>query len=701
MRPSRSCRGDRRVWWGVGALLATTLVSSPLFADFSFSEPLRVTSAQGMATQVAMGIDVTHKAWIVSVVDQQLEVVVIGPDFRHTLEIPEAVRGQGDPNIVNTSSGGAFVSFTQPDTDPHDTGREVFLARSLAGEFGAPKNVSQNRVDDSTPRMVLDSEGVPHLVWVRSFGDSTQVVYYEHATEQQAVVAEGDYPHLFVERSGTVHVVYARDNDLYYNNNASGTFDAETSVLETPTEAEFGAHLGVDGGGRVFVAYASEGSLYFTSKPIEGEFSAPRLLDAGGVLDPELRMRRGGVVSITYAKDGDLYFIQGVSAFLLEPARVWQPTPQVESQPTLVVDTSGNLHTCFLRDGEVYYTNNSGDVTAEFNAAPRIGEVPLTVRFQDLSSGSVQLWEWDFGDGTRSNAQNPEHTYTEPGPYSVSLTVFNTDKESTMEKLDFISVVEPFNTLRIPDQTVLPSQEDVWFPVIASHRDPIQGFQLHGKYDPRILTLNEIQLQYTATEDMRPEIWEANFEDEPDCEKTGERCLRKEGRFEVGSIFDFDPPFDHSTLPGGDDQVLTQLVFDVSRSAPQGAVTRIDLLNDSEVSRIFNIFTVNRFSKLPTLNGSSVRVLNFTPPFPRFFLRGDVDGNGVVEITDAVNLLNFLFLGGRAPNCLDAADFQDRGHVDISDAISVLGFLFLGGTAPRVPFPNAGIDPTEDDLPCP
>ena len=43
------------------------------------------------------------------------------------------------------------------------------------------------------------------------------------------------------------------------------------------------------------------------------------------------------------------------------------------------------------------------------------------------------------------------------------------------------------------------------------------------------------------------------------------------------------------------------------------------------------------------------------------FLRGDVDMSGSDEITDAINLLDFLFSGGPTPACMDAADANDTG----------------------------------------
>ncbi|MBL7744468.1 MAG: PKD domain-containing protein, partial [Chitinophagaceae bacterium] len=51
-------------------------------------------------------------------------------------------------------------------------------------------------------------------------------------------------------------------------------------------------------------------------------------------------------------------------------------------------------------------------------------EPNLTVNFQDLSVGAVS-WQWNFGDGNTSTLQNPSHTYTNYGSYSVTLFVTN------------------------------------------------------------------------------------------------------------------------------------------------------------------------------------------------------------------------------------------------------------------------------------
>jgi len=88
--------------------------------------------------------------------------------------------------------------------------------------------------------------------------------------------------------------------------------------------------------------------------------------------------------------------------------------------------------------------------------------------------------------------------------------------------------------------------------------------------------------------------------------------------------------------------------------------------------------------------------------------RGDADASGVVNVADASFITNYLFLGGAAPSCLDAADTDDDGQVIVTDAVYLLNFLF--GTCatppcPPPPFPgpmSCGTDsPTwEDRLTC-
>ena len=81
-------------------------------------------------------------------------------------------------------------------------------------------------------------------------------------------------------------------------------------------------------------------------------------------------------------------------------------------------------------------------------------------------------------------------------------------------------------------------------------------------------------------------------------------------------------------------------------------------------------------------------------------VRGDANNNAAVATDDATTINNYLFSGGPAPPCMDAADANDDGAVDISDSIYLMTFLQQGGPAPPAPYPSCGNDPTSDSLTC-
>ena len=83
------------------------------------------------------------------------------------------------------------------------------------------------------------------------------------------------------------------------------------------------------------------------------------------------------------------------------------------------------------------------------------------------------------------------------------------------------------------------------------------------------------------------------------------------------------------------------------------------------------------------------------------FVRGDCNGDGRVtgQVTDAVFLLNFNFLGGEAPPCSAACDINQDGAWmgQVTDAVYILNYNFLGGPAPPAPFPGCGLSTVASD----
>ena len=110
-------------------------------------------------------------------------------------------------------------------------------------------------------------------------------------------------------------------------------------------------------------------------------------------------------------------------SFLQNPSTVYL-NPGVYDVRLIVNNAAGGKDT-LLKPG---YITVYSKPTSNFNGLPRTGCFPLTVSFNDLSaagSGTITSWLWNFGDGVTSTLQNPSHTYTAAGNFTVSLNITN------------------------------------------------------------------------------------------------------------------------------------------------------------------------------------------------------------------------------------------------------------------------------------
>lgn len=111
---------------------------------------------------------------------------------------------------------------------------------------------------------------------------------------------------------------------------------------------------------------------------------------------------------------------------------------------TVSLSVSGPMGSATINKPNLVQTVFTGG-EAEFSASPvEFTEPGTRVQFQDESTGTVVMWEWDFdNDGViDSTERNPTTEYTEPGRYTVSLTVSGPFGYDTVRKQGYIHFVD-------------------------------------------------------------------------------------------------------------------------------------------------------------------------------------------------------------------------------------------------------------------
>ena len=106
-----------------------------------------------------------------------------------------------------------------------------------------------------------------------------------------------------------------------------------------------------------------------------------------------------------------------------EPEPEPEPEPEADVPPTaaftLSPDCAGSLRDlCSARTG-------------------------VPVRFTDSSTGTVRQRLWEFGDGRRSRSRAVDHNWSEPGFYTVALTVGDGAVESTASRTVLVEASDP------------------------------------------------------------------------------------------------------------------------------------------------------------------------------------------------------------------------------------------------------------------
>ncbi len=232
---------------------------------------------------------------------------------------------------------------------------------------------------------------------------------------------------IFGSGNGKVYALNRNDGSRKWVYTAGEEF-ATTPAIDTTTDAD-----------AIYIT-SEDGSLYSlnrTTGSLNWKYATGDAITSSPAID----------------KNGTIYFgslDKNIYSLSKKGALQWTYTTQDEVHSSPAIGSNGLLY-IGSSDGYLYAIGgeSTATVTADFTAAPTTGEMPLAVQFIDQSAGVVLSWLWDFGDGSTSSAQNPTHTYSSSGNFTVSLTITGLGGSDTEIKENYISVTRKASTIEL------------------------------------------------------------------------------------------------------------------------------------------------------------------------------------------------------------------------------------------------------------
>jgi PKD repeat protein len=287
---------------------------------------------------------------------------------------------------------------------------------------------------------------------------------------------------------------------------------------------------------------------------------------------------------------------------------------------------------------------------ADFVADTTVGEPPLTVSFDDSSSLAATAWTWDFGDGDSAFIEAPTHTYTTAGVFDVSLTIQTGFGDITKTKPGYVMTF---------GDTAAYELDSVW----AGQQTMLSVDLINTQPAERIVV-------------------PIRFEDEPLVEFDSAAVGARTGYFERFRSIVYDPGNNRyawelvadigggsAPLPAGSGEVL-KLWFTVDPAATEGTLNTVDSASGSTLLEISSPYAT--YQPVSRAGGIYVRVSQ----------RGDVNGDGLINVSDLVHLATYMFQFGPPPVTTKAGDVAGDGGIDISDLVYLADYMFGGGPPP-------------------
>ncbi len=284
------------------------------------------------------------------------------------------------------------------------------------------------------------------------------------------------------------------------------------------------------------------------------------------------------------------------------------------------------------------------------------GWVPLSVNLTGSSVLNVQTWDWDFGDGTTSTLQSPSHIFDSSGMFDVTLQI-NADG-------DIITLAQPNYIIALADTISTDSIEteagmQVEVTIRIRNNTPLGRIYIPLEYQG----LFALSFDSVSTLGCRTDYFDIQ-------EFIHYDAFNKRFTYRLET----NPINNTPELPAGEGDIL-KIYFTVSSSANPGDSVILSLDGYSTSTQYSAEFSGSALTYDAAFKSGKIMISSC-------LMRGDVNNDSTIDISDLVQLVGYFFNGGPAPSPIDLADIDCSSGVDISDIVLLVAFMFNSGAPP-------------------
>jgi PKD repeat protein len=288
---------------------------------------------------------------------------------------------------------------------------------------------------------------------------------------------------------------------------------------------------------------------------------------------------------------------------------------------------------------------------AAFTQDQNSGPAPLTVQFTNQSTGESLTYNWEFGDGSPAGSEvNPQHTFANPGNYTVTLTVSNTGgKDSAQTQINVSApatattapTIPPTDTPIPPTETVVavvPTDTSVPPTATIAAVPPVASFTVSANTGDAPLT---VQFTNTSTGDATSFAWNFGDNSPIDPNPNPAHTFAQPGTYNVtltvagpGGQNTSNPTVITVNAPATPTEAATTVPPTATISLPPISKPLVFVSNRDNQNALYQINPDGTITKLADI-GPKDKQFDLSPDGSKFVYVSDVNGHNEIFVMNA------------------------------------------------------------------